>query len=352
MEEDSHYFLQHSRIQNMEILYYLSLQLDLTLLVYGFFQCYFFSALVSSFLGKNDGSCIYIAQPPGPSGPPTPIPPCNHAFTSSMVAVTYNPNTEKFSYTFTIDAPTGGVVDANGNQNYRYQALYMIDGFGSQTVKELVNATNTLNNTPGMVDGTYVGSLTIQDEQVITNDYVGYLPMPAGNRLFYITVRVYDENHPTNDPSYIQANPSASSCFVIQAMQFPVNVTLPATPIIPGTFYNMLLANSNTSATVAVYFDAPTGGTAPYSYFNAQWRETDVNGNVVSGMTGTYSPVQQAGGANWSPQPGFANAGVFLWTWPQGQTTAYITVEYDILDSSTPQQTVTGSQTITLTKPI
>jgi hypothetical protein len=146
-----------------------------------------------------------------------------------------------------------------------------------------------------------------------------------------------------------------TSKFSVQGIGFANNIqsTLPPviSPLVAGTFYNILLASSNIVSTVAVYFDAPTGGTAPYSYFNAQWRETDINGNVVSGMTGNYSSVQQASGNNWPPQPGSANAGAVLWTWPQGQTVAYITVEYEIQDSSSPQQTLIDTQTITINRP-
>ena len=312
----------------------------------------------------DDGSCIYIAQPPGPSGPPTPIPPCSHTFSSTMVVITYDSNTEKLSYTFTIDAPTGGVVDANGNQNYRYEALYMIDGFGSQTVKSLVNATNTLNNTPGMVDGTYVGSLTIQDEQVITNDYVGYLPMPAGNRLVFITVRVYDENHPTNDPLYIQANPSVSSCFVIQAMQFPITATVPTPPLIPGslsltqnTVNSPLYPHNGTDTYVFIAFPVLVSGGVPFAPPNAPYNYPGNNLEYATidsnGVVGAYTPVTNLSNNLWglvstSFQTGTSTVG-FTYSWSELQLLANVRVRITVLDST--GASVTYSTDIQLINP-
>ena len=279
-----------------------------------------------------------------------------------MVVITYDSNTEKLSYTFTIDAPTGGVVDANGNQNYRYEALYMIDGFGSQTVKPLVNATNTLNNTPGMVDGTYVGSLTIQDEQVITNDYVGYLPMPAGNRLVFITVRVYDENHP--DTIFSQANPnaSASECFVIQAMQFSIT----ATPsLIPGslslsqnTVNSPLYPHNSTATYVFIAFPVLVSGgvpfaspAAPYNYpgNNLEYATIDSNGVV-----GAYTPVISSPNNLWglvitSFQTGTSTVG-FTYNFLNSNLYHDVRVRMTVLDSA--GASITYSTDIQLINPV
>ena len=281
-----------------------------------------------------------------------------------MVVITYDSNTEKLSYTFTIDAPTGGVVDANGNQNYRYEALYMIDGFGSQTVKPLVNATNTLNNTPGMVDGTYVGSLTIQDEQVITNDYVGYLPMPAGNRLVFITVRVYDENHPTNDPLYIQANPSVSSCFVIQAMQFPITATVPTPPLIPGslsltqnTVNSPLYPHNGTDTYVFIAFPVLVSGGVPFAPPNAPYNYPGNNLEYATidsnGVVGAYTPVTNLSNNLWglvstSFQTGTSTVG-FTYSWSELQLLANVRVRITVLDST--GASVTYSTDIQLINP-
>ena len=240
----------------------------------------------------------------------------------------------------------------------------MIDGFGPQTVKDLVNATNTLNNTPGMVDGTYVGSLTIQDEQVITNDYVGYLPIPAGNRLFYITVRVYDENHPTNDPSYIQANPSASSCFVIQAMQFPVNVTVPTPPLIPGslslsqnTVNSPLYPHNATDTYVFITFTSLVSGGVPFASPNAPYNYPGNNLEYAtidsSGVVGAYTPVINSPNNLWglvltSSQTGTSTVG-FTYNFPSPTAGANVRVRMTVLDST--GASVTYSADIQLINP-
>jgi hypothetical protein len=64
-------------------------------------------------------------------------------------------------------------------------------------------------------------------------------------------------------------------------------------------------------------------------------------------MTGTFTPINS---------PVFTiNSGFqynFDWIWPQGQTVAHITVEYEIQDSSNPQQTLIDTETITINRPI
>ena len=282
----------------------------------------------------DDGSCVYA--------PPVP---CNIAWSNTNfqtdwdVELNYDSTSSELETNIKMYSATGGALGVNGSQNFEYEVTYQISNIMSSGAV-ITDATNDLNNYPSMVDGTFTSRYDIESIHDISGD-VSNLPLNPGTYNAFITLKAKDLN-----------NPNPNSCTVVTGFSrlFTVGSTTP--PLIPGPFYNMLLANTNTSSTVRVFFNPPTGGTAPYSYFNAQWRETDVNGNVISGMTGTYSPVQQASGVNWSPQPGFSNAGNFIWTWPQNQTTAYVTVEYDISDSSTPQQTVTSSQTITLTRPI
>ena len=280
----------------------------------------------------------------------TSVVPCNIAWSNTNFQTDWNTdifyNSASNELEFDIDMYTAsnGTLDSNGNQNFNYTVGYqLLDSnnnvltpnnpvlpFATSSVNNNLNMTRGISGNPNFAPADFVTG----DQRDITQDVTSNttLPLSAGTYTVNIFIIAQDLNHP-------------GSCTINTTLTNTFTVAAPVVnQLLPGTLTLTQTNNGNPTAAVNANFTSASGGTAPYTYTNIQWRETDANGNVLSGMSGTFTPI------NSSPSPNINNQ--FFYTWPFGnQTTAYVTVTYDITDSSTPQQRLTHEGTIAVTRP-
>jgi hypothetical protein len=276
---------------------------------------------------------------------PPPVVPCNISWLNTNYSADWDTEVryDNFQNQLFVDvkmfAAANGTLDATGNQSFRYEVTYKISNVMSSEAV-LTDITNTLNNDINMTTGLFNTQYSISSVHNVINDVT--LPITPGTYSVLITIKAYD-----------LTNPDSINCVtVIDFGNNSINIS-PITPVISPLVAGTLtlrpfsFPNQSQTTNITIDFTDASGGTTPYTYINLQWRETDVNGNIASGMTGTFTPINS---------PVFTiNSGFqynFDWIWPQGQTVAHITVEYEIQDSSNPQQTLIDTETITINRPI
>jgi hypothetical protein len=256
------------------------------------------------------------------------------------VSVTYNNTTNELATLIKMYGATNGTLDSNGNESFVYEIVYAIINTttGSPITNQgrhvLIDATNDVNNDSGMIDGTHTSRYDIESlHNVIDEVDSSNLPLAPGTYRVDYQFLAVDVNNPDG------------GCQVVADLNTTFTVAAPiVNQLLPGTLTLMQTNNGNPKAAVNASFTSASGGTPPYTYTNIQWRETDANGNIISGMSGTFTPINSLSSPNINNQ--------FFYTWPFGnQTTAYVTVTYDITDSSVPQQTLTHEGTIAVTRP-
>ena len=278
-----------------------------------------------------------------------PVVPCNIAWSNTNFQtdwntdINYNSALNELSFDIDMYTAINGTLDSNNNQNFKYTIGYQLRDSANDILTPnnpvLPFATSSVNNNLNMTRGISGNSnfapadFVAGDQRDITQDVTSNTTLPLSPGTYSVNIFIIAED--LNHPGSCTINTTLTNTFTVAA---PV-----VNQLLPGTLTLTPTSGPNPVGVNAVFTSA-SGGTPPYTYTNIQWRETDANGNIISGMSGTFTPI------NSSPSPGVNNP--FQYTWPsRSQTTAYITVTYDITDSSTPQQTLTHEGTISVTRP-
>ena len=276
--------------------------------------------------------------------------PCNIAWSNTNFQadwntdINYNSSLNQLDFDIDMYTAVNGTLDSNGNQNFNYTIRYQLLDSSNDVLTPnspvLPIATNSVNSNLNMTRGISGNSnfapadFVAGDQRDITQDVVSGITLPLSPGTYSVNIFIIAED--LNHPGPCTINTTLTKTFTVAA---PI-----VNQLLPGTLTLTQTNNGNPNAAVNARFTSASGGTAPYTYTNIQWRETDANGNVLSGMSGTFTPINSSSSPNINNQ--------FNYTWPFGnQTTAYVTVTYDITDSSVPQQTLTHEGTIAVTRP-
>ena len=297
-----------------------------------------------------DGGCQVVADLSTTFTVGTSVVPCNIAWSNTNFQTDWNTdifyNSASNELEFDIDMYTAsnGTLDSNGNQNFNYTIGYQLLDSNNNVLTPnnpvLSLATSSVNNNLNMTRGISGNSnfapadFVAGDQRDITQDVTSNTTLPLSPGTYSVNIFIIAED--LNHPGSCTINTTLTNTFTVAA---PV-----VNQLLPGVLTLTQARFGEQSADVNAVFTSASGGTAPYTYTNIQWRETDANGNVLSGMTGTFRPI------NSSPSPSVNNP--FQYTWPFGsQIAAYINVTYEITDSSNPPQMLTHEGDIVVTRP-